>query len=183
MTKAGAKTFGMLVAGFVILCAGATIFGTASQARTTPAPATRPVVVGAMEVYPGAIELTGARASQSIVATVTQGNGIMQDVTGGAKITVDDAKIARIEGHSVLPVADGKTLIHMKSAAGECVIPVTVKNAAVNAPISFKLDVMPVFMRSGCNVGSCHGSARGKDGISAVAVRVRSGRRLQPDHA
>jgi len=35
----------------------------------------------------------------------------------------------------------------------------------VDPPISFKLDVMPVFMRAGCNVGSCHGSARGKDGF------------------
>ena len=32
-------------------------------------------------------------------------------------------------------------------------------------PISFKLDVMPVFMRTGCNTGSCHGAARGKDGF------------------
>ena len=31
--------------------------------------------------------------------------------------------------------------------------------------ISFRLDVMPVFMRSGCNTGSCHGAARGKDGF------------------
>src|SRR6185295_15485731 len=26
-------------------------------------------------------------------------------------------------------------------------------------------DVMPIFMAAGCNVGSCHGSARGKDGF------------------
>ena len=32
-------------------------------------------------------------------------------------------------------------------------------------PISFKLDVMPVFMKAGCNSGACHGSARGKDGF------------------
>ena len=31
--------------------------------------------------------------------------------------------------------------------------------------VSFKLDVMPIFMRSGCNTGSCHGAARGKDGF------------------
>ena len=24
---------------------------------------------------------------------------------------------------------------------------------------------MPVFMRAGCNMGSCHGAARGKDGF------------------
>src|SRR4051812_26854582 len=30
---------------------------------------------------------------------------------------------------------------------------------------SFRRDVMPVFFRAGCNAGSCHGSARGKDGF------------------
>jgi hypothetical protein len=29
---------------------------------------------------------------------------------------------------------------------------------------SFRHDVMPVFFRAGCNSGTCHGSARGKDG-------------------
>jgi hypothetical protein len=32
-------------------------------------------------------------------------------------------------------------------------------------PLSFKLDVMPVFTRAGCNSGSCHGTSRGKDGF------------------
>jgi Protein of unknown function (DUF1549)/Protein of unknown function (DUF1553) len=33
------------------------------------------------------------------------------------------------------------------------------------APPSFRRDVMPVFFRAGCNAGTCHGSARGKDGF------------------
>ena len=33
------------------------------------------------------------------------------------------------------------------------------------APPSFRSDVMPVFFRAGCNAGTCHGSARGKDGF------------------
>ena len=32
-------------------------------------------------------------------------------------------------------------------------------------PLSFRLDVMPVFFRSGCNSGGCHGAASGKDGF------------------
>ncbi len=44
-------------------------------------------------------------------------------------------------------------------------MPVKVAQATVQPPISFRLDVMPVFMRSGCNTGSCHGAARGKDGF------------------
>ncbi len=42
-----------------------------------------------------------------------------------------------------------------------------VMSAADPAPStpSFRRDVMPVFFRAGCNQGSCHGSARGKDGF------------------
>jgi Protein of unknown function (DUF1549)/Protein of unknown function (DUF1553) len=31
--------------------------------------------------------------------------------------------------------------------------------------LSFRLDVMPVFFRAGCNSGGCHGAAAGKDGF------------------
>jgi hypothetical protein len=37
--------------------------------------------------------------------------------------------------------------------------------AAEDPGPSFRLDVMPIFMRSGCNTGGCHGAARGKDGF------------------
>jgi hypothetical protein len=38
--------------------------------------------------------------------------------------------------------------------------------AAAEAPAvpGFRRDVMPIFFRAGCNAGTCHGSARGKDG-------------------
>ena len=32
--------------------------------------------------------------------------------------------------------------------------------------LSFANDVMPIFFRAGCNQGTCHGSARGKDGFA-----------------
>jgi hypothetical protein len=41
----------------------------------------------------------------------------------------------------------------------------TASAAESPAPPSFRLDVEPVFMRAGCNTGSCHGSARGQDGF------------------
>jgi hypothetical protein len=37
--------------------------------------------------------------------------------------------------------------------------------AESDKPISFRNDVMPIFMVGGCNAGSCHGSARGQDGF------------------
>ncbi len=35
----------------------------------------------------------------------------------------------------------------------------------VSTAPSFRRDVMPVLFRAGCNAGTCHGSARGKDGF------------------
>ena len=32
--------------------------------------------------------------------------------------------------------------------------------------LSFANDVMPIFFQAGCNQGTCHGSARGKDGFA-----------------
>ena len=37
--------------------------------------------------------------------------------------------------------------------------------AAAEEVPSFRRDVMPVLFRAGCNAGTCHGSARGKDGF------------------
>ncbi|MCE9603494.1 MAG: DUF1549 and DUF1553 domain-containing protein [Planctomycetia bacterium] len=38
------------------------------------------------------------------------------------------------------------------------------ESAAADVP-SFRADIMPIFFRAGCNAGTCHGSARGKDGF------------------
>ena len=35
----------------------------------------------------------------------------------------------------------------------------------VASEVGFRRDVMPVLFRAGCNSGTCHGSARGKDGF------------------
>ena len=44
---------------------------------------------------------------------------------------------------------------------------VSAKDARAEEPasVSFRRDVMPVFFRAGCNSGTCHGAARGKDGF------------------
>ena len=44
-------------------------------------------------------------------------------------------------------------------------MPLVVAQAARPRPVSFRLDVIPVFTGAGCNTGGCHGSARGQDGF------------------
>ena len=61
------------------------------------------------------------------------------------------------------PLKDGKTELKVTFQGQTKIIPIEVQRASTDRPISFNLDVMPVFMKAGCNTGSCHGSARGQD--------------------
>ena len=119
-----------------------------------------------LDVYPPDIDLTTSRDSQSFIAVVTRPDGVTLDVTAEAKATLADGALARVEGSRVFPVADGTTTLAVEYQGQTASLPVSVKDAATDRPISFRLDVMPVFMRSGCNTGSCHGAARGKDGFN-----------------
>ena len=121
--------------------------------------------VARLEVFPTDIHLNSARSGQSIVCRVVEPDGITRDVTDQVQWIIPDSKIVKMDGNVVRPVADGSGQLTIKYHGQTASVLLAVKDAKVDRPISFKLDVMPVFMRAGCNVGSCHGSARGKDGF------------------
>jgi len=102
---------------------------------------------------------------QRVLVQASFDDGITEDVTSKAKITISDPKVAKLENGIVRPVADGKCTIDVSYEGKTTKIPLDVKQAQADRPISFKLDVMPIFMRTGCNQGGCHGAARGKDGF------------------
>jgi hypothetical protein len=117
------------------------------------------------EVFPADVQLSTSRAEQSIVCRVVQPDGVTRDVTGQVQWLVPDSHLIQMDRNIARPVADGTGELKVKFEDQIVSMPVHVKDAKVDRPISFRLDVMPVFMRAGCNVGSCHGAARGKDGF------------------
>ena len=118
-----------------------------------------------LSAYPPAIQLDSARDFQSFIAVVRRDDGVTVDVTEASEWSLTAEGVARIEAGKLIPVADGTVELICKHAGGEVHIPVTVVHALDKPAISFKHDVMPVLTRSGCNTGSCHGAARGKDGF------------------
>jgi hypothetical protein len=126
----------------------------------------------AIDIYPPAVQLDSARDTQQVIVQARMADGRTIDVTGQASVRVSDATLAAIEksgdqsGRLVLrPLSDGDGSIQVSHAGQERSIPLRVVSATSNPPLSFRLDVMPVFARAGCNMGSCHGAARGKDGF------------------
>ncbi len=118
-----------------------------------------------LSVYPPAIQLDTARDYQSFIAVVRRPDDVTLDVTDTADWKLADAKFAKIEGNQVVPVADGETELVCKFGISEVRIPVKVSRSDQKLPISFEKDIVPIMTRSGCNTGSCHGAARGKDGF------------------
>lgn len=128
-----------------------------------PAPSSAPVVK--LVVFPADVNLSSARDRQSVVAQVTLADGITRDVTAEAVMTLANPALARREGSTFIPVLDGETTLNVAFAGQAVAVPVKVAQSKVDPPLSFRLDVMPIFLKSGCNTGSCHGAARGKDGF------------------
>lgn len=129
-------------------------FGLAAKAETP-----------SLAVYPPAITLETKRDRQTFVVQFSETGGLTRDVTAQAKIDLADEKLVKRDGHTLHPLADGKTELIVSHAGLTVKVPITIVKAAEDRPISFKQDVMPIFMRAGCNSGGCHGAARGKDGF------------------
>ena len=128
----------------------------------------REAVQPALQVFPTAIELSGKNDFQNVIAQQRLSNGITVDVSENITLTIKNTEIASVANGKVVPVAAGKTELVVDCAncnEGQIEIPVTVTKADFDPPLSFQLDVMPVFARTGCNSGSCHGAAQGKDGF------------------
>lgn len=118
-----------------------------------------------LRVFPATVELKTARDRQSLVVQAVYSDGITRDVAAESTITIGNQALIRRDGLTFHPVADGQTEVKVEFGGKSLSVPVTVAAATTDRPVSFKLDVMPVFMKSNCNTGSCHGAARGKDGF------------------
>ena len=116
-------------------------------------------------VAPADIHLSSARDRQSLIVQSVLADGRTFDVTDQAAVVVGDESLVRKDGMTFHPAADGTTKVTVTYGGHSIDVPVTIQNCTVEQPVSFRLDVMPVFMKSSCNNGSCHGAARGKDGF------------------
>src|SRR3954467_12439409 len=103
------------------------------------------------DVFPSDVNLKFSGDKQSLVVRFTEANGINRDVTTEAKITLADPAKAKIVKGVVYPLADGETKAKIEWNGHVAEVPVKVEQATAEQPVSFRLDVMPVFMRYDCN--------------------------------
>jgi hypothetical protein len=131
----------------------------------TVAPIVKNATPERLQVFPSDIQLSNVRDRQTIVAQLVYSNGITVDVTDKVETKMAAENLVRQTGKTFKPQADGETTMSVSIDSFSVDVPVKVSGAKLSPPLSFTNDVMPVFSKSGCNAGSCHGAARGKDGF------------------
>ena len=130
-----------------------------------PSYAANTAALSDLKVFPPEIVLASAKSRQLLVVQASYSDGITRDVTSDASYKFADKKIARLAHGILLPITNGATTLRVTFKGKSATVALAVSNATTEPPVSFKLDVMPVFTKAGCNSGSCHGSSRGKDGF------------------
>jgi hypothetical protein len=118
-----------------------------------------------LTVEPASVLLSGKDARQQLLVTGHYSDGSVRDLTGSAVFRTDNPARVRLTGSIVYGVSDGKAQVIASFAGREASIRVTVRDAARVPALHFRTDVMPIFSRAGCNLGTCHGNFNGKNGF------------------
>ena len=121
--------------------------------------------LSSIAIYPPKASLTTSADLQRFVAMATYIDGTTRDITDKVTFDPKNTALVTVAGNMIRPRADGDTEISVNFHGKSASAPLTVNKASTEREISFRLDVMPVFLRANCNTGSCHGSARGQDGF------------------
>ena len=124
------------------------------------------VEAGEIQVLPKSVTLWGPESAAQVVVRESRIDGPAIDRTDTASYHMADPTVAAVARRGRLePVADGTTVLVIQTGGHQVAVPVKVTGVHQPAPISFRNEIIPILTKAGCNSGSCHGKAEGKNGF------------------
>jgi hypothetical protein len=147
----------------VLLMSGVAVRADSSMA-TTGAPCPPLPAIAAIKLEPSALTLPDGRHQRRILISGETASGQRFDLTGQATLKAQ-TPIVEIDAQGGIHAKQaGHTTITVVFGDQKALLPVTVESAEI-PPVRFVRDVEPIISRLGCNAGTCHGSAKGKNGF------------------
>jgi len=123
----------------------------------------------ALQILPPELQIDDASDTQRVVVLGQTATGVTVDVTGRVHWELADASLAEVRATAgtvrLAGRRDGETVLVAKLDGLQARATVRVRSSALQPPVSFTNEVLPILTRSGCNAGSCHGAAAGKNGF------------------
>ncbi len=133
----------------------------AQSAETLPAGAK----LQSIEARPERIDLKNPFDYRQVLLTGVLETGERVDLTRLAEFKAP-ANLVKVSPRGLVrPTADGAGQLTYSFLGKSGAIPIQVSGQKEKYPVSFVRDVMPTLSKIGCNAGTCHGSAQGKNGF------------------
>ena len=118
-----------------------------------------------LRIYPTDLTLWGDAASQRYLVLATGADGVEQDVTSAAALSVSDLSKGEIDATGRFTSrANGSVRLTAKYAGSVVETTITTDGAGKHRPFSFGRDIGGILTRRGCNNSDCHGGVKGKGG-------------------
>ena len=119
-----------------------------------------------LDVEPPRLSLMGTDNSAQLVVSGRLDGGSVVDLTRTATYSSDDPSVGRGRVRRLCSAArTARPAVRIRSGEHEATVAVAVEDTANTRPVSFSVEVVPIFSRQGCNAGTCHGKSTGQNGF------------------
>jgi len=146
-----------------VCCAAHSSAAPAGSDKVVPAPPALPAITG-LRLEPASLTLEDARDARTVLVIGQRADGGEMDLTGEALWKPDSDAVVVGEDGFVSGVRTGEASVSLTAAGHSVRLPVTVRGTH-SLPVGFVREVEPLLNRAGCSQGTCHGSAKGKNGF------------------
>ncbi|MEO5803020.1 MAG: hypothetical protein ABIR24_05785, partial [Verrucomicrobiota bacterium] len=136
-----------------------------NAASPSPEPVAKLAIpaIRSLRLEPASLTLLNGRDKRRVLVIGETVSGQKIDLTGEAKLEAD-SDVVEIANGCVQARSKGETRISISAAGRMTKLPVKVASAEIPS-VGFVRDVEPLLAKVGCNAGTCHGSAKGKNGF------------------
>jgi hypothetical protein len=117
-----------------------------------------------IQIEPSSLVLHDGRDERQVLVWGLDKLGHRFDLSDSATYSSESGAVSIGADHFIVPKEAGDAIVTVSAAGKEATVSVKVLKSA-NLPVRFTHDVMPVLAAAGCNAGTCHGAAKGKNGF------------------
>lgn len=119
-----------------------------------------------LRISPTSVVFDRPEASQQLLVTEVSPAGRVRDLTRDSTIEIVPAGAVAADSMGLLrPLVEGRAEAVVRHASGTVRIPIEIRGLQAPPPVSFPYDIIPIFTKSRCNSGGCHGKAEGQNGF------------------
>src|SRR5579864_4384261 len=120
--------------------------------------------IDSIQLEPSSLQLADGRDDRQVLVWGVTKDGRKYDLSDEAKFSPEMPVVSVDADRFIAPKQAGQTTVTVAAAGKEAKLEVKVLKAE-QPPVRFTHDVMPLLASVGCNAGTCHGAAKGKNGF------------------